>query len=72
MASEPPGEDVRLHGRAERDDLVGIELGVGLLAAGAELEELIGERADGGMRVEPPTRTTSSICSGVMPASFSA
>ena len=42
------GEDIGLHGSAERDDLVRIELGVRLLTAGTEAEELIDESANGG------------------------
>ena len=39
-------EDVRLHGCAEGDDLVGIEFGVRLFAALGEMEDLISEAAD--------------------------
>ncbi len=42
------GKDLRLHGRSQRDDLVGVELGVELLAARFEIEELRDECAHGG------------------------
>ena len=42
------GEDLRLHGGAEGDHLVGIEFGVRLLAAGAEAEELVDQGTDCG------------------------
>ena len=67
------GQNVRLHRRAQRDHFVGIQFDVRLLAARAQMEELVDQAArTAGMRVEPPTSTTSSICSGVMPASVSA
>ena len=39
---------MRLHGGTERDDFVGIELGVRHFAAGAEMEDVVGEAADQG------------------------
>ena len=55
-----PGEQIRLHRGAERDDLIGIDVGERLLA-----EELrhVGA-APRGTRVEPPTRITPSSSSG--------
>jgi hypothetical protein len=66
------GQNLRLHRRAQRDDFVGIQLGVRLLAARAELKSSSTSARTAGMRVDPPTSTTSSICSAVMPASSSA
>ena len=42
------GENLRLHGGAQRDHFVGIEFGVEFLAAGVEVEEFGDERAHGG------------------------
>ena len=53
-------ENVGLHGRAERDDFVGIQIGVRRCAGTCSSTSL----RTSGMRVEPPTSTTSSICSG--------
>ena len=54
--------DVCLHRRAERDDFVGIEFGVGFLPR-REREELIGKRGHRRDAGRTPTSTTSSIWS---------
>ena len=59
------GQDVGLHRRAQRHHFVGVQLGVRLLAARAQAEELVDQARTAGMRVDPPTSTTSSICSAV-------
>ena len=56
-----------LDGGADRDDLVGVDALVRLLA-----EDSATTSCTGGMRVMPPTRITSSICFTVTPASSSA
>ena len=61
------GEDVGLHGRAQRDDLVGIDVGERLAA-----EELATKRRTSGMRVAPPTRMTPDERGRLEPASLSA
>jgi hypothetical protein len=61
-----------LDGGAEGDDFVGIEFGVGLLAAGAEVEELVDERADGGDAGRAADQDDFVDLSGVMPASLRA
>ena len=61
-------EHARLDRRADGHDLVRVDALVGLLAD----ELLLTSSWTAGMRVGPPTRTTSSISSAVRPASFSA
>ena len=53
-----PGQDARLHGRPQRDHLVGIDGRVRLAA-----EELLHPPQHHGIRVQPPTITTWSIAS---------
>ena len=54
-----PEQDIGLHRGAQRDHFVGVQFGVRLAA-----EQLLDRARTSGMRVEPPTSTTSSICSG--------
>ena len=51
-------EDAGLHGGAQRDDFIGIQFGM-RLARGTAFRPRLRTR---GMRVDPPTSTTSSIC----------
>ena len=62
-------EHAGLDRRADGHDLVRVDAAVRLLAAEHRLDRL--DRPDG-MRVMPPTRTTSSMSAGVRPASLSA
>ncbi len=66
------GKNVGLHGRTQRDHFVRIQFDVRLLAARARWKRSSTSLRTAGMRVDPPTSTTSSICSGVTPASASA
>jgi hypothetical protein len=67
MSLTSPARTPALDRRAQRDDLVGVDALVRLLA-----EELLDLLLTSGMRVEPPTSTTSSISDGDLPASSSA
>ena len=61
-------EHAALNGRADRHDFVRVDALVRFLA----VEKFFDDFDTRGMRVEPPTRTTSSILSGVMSASLRA
>ena len=60
-------QNAGLHGGADGDDFVGIDVAVRLLA-----EAFCTASMTRGMRVWPPTRTTSSMSVGVTPAALSA
>ena len=62
VACRAAGQNLGLHRRAQRHHFVGIQFGVRLLAAREQLPRT--SARTGGMRVDPPTSTTSSICSG--------
>ena len=67
VAHAVAGEDVGLHRRAERDDLIGIDVGERRAP-----EQPRDEARTSGMRVAPPTRITPTSAAASSPASLSA